>query len=77
MYRPDGARLKALREEQKLSISALARAAKVTKRTIIAWESYKGRPDFQFNTLARIASVLVVPYAELIEYVPDPQEENG
>lgn len=75
MYRPNGARLKALREQQGLSISALGREAKVTKRTIIAWEAYNNRPDFYFNTLARLASALLTPYTELIEYVP-PEEEK-
>lgn len=75
MYRPNGARLKALREQHGLSISALARESKVTKRTIIAWEAYRNRPDFYFNTLARLASALLAPYTDLIEYVP-PDEEK-
>jgi len=70
-------RLKALREQQHLSISALARKAKVTKRTIIAWEGYRGRPDFYFNTLARLAVALQVPYTDLIEEVAESVEGEG
>ncbi len=58
-------RIKALREEKKLSISTLAKKAGISKSHLLSIEEGKTNPTI--NTLWAIANALNVPFGELIE----------
>ena len=76
MYRPNGKRIKALREEKDLSARAVYEIAKIHPRTLRSWEEGADQ-DFLFNRLARLADFFGVPYTDLIELVPEPVEGEG
>lgn len=89
MYKPNGVRIRELREARGLSLRAVASAANVSRRTLEEFETgIPNRPrsstevvrrDFNYNVLARIAEVLRVPYPfhELIEDVTEPIEAGA
>ena len=76
MYRPNGKLIKALRDAKNLSARAVYDVANIHPRTLKTWEDGTEK-DFLFNRLARLAEVLGVPYADLIEDVTDPVEAEA
>jgi transcriptional regulator with XRE-family HTH domain len=65
MPRVDGEKLKQLREAQFLSHRDLAREANVSPTTVLNLEA--GRVDAQRRTIRKLARVLEVDPAELVE----------
>ena len=57
--------MKVLRKQKKMSQAELASAVGVKQSTVAMWESGKNKP--RLSTLPRIANVLEVSIAELIQ----------
>lgn len=70
-----GLRIRALREARRMSLSALARHAGISKPSLWAWENGKSTP--RSKNLQAVADALHVPIEEILRQPASIPQENG